>query len=312
MPVDIKPMVKRPNNSYGHLRADDEGNLFIRDGRCDNPEIILTETDIVFGNSAPQYSGEEVIIIKPYSTIYDKYIIYVSNSSTETTLDLSVRNAIDMFDTTLYGEIYTATIPAAVYNSFSATAWSSCFTSIGGVLSDESGDLNDIGPTDVPFTFGATNDAIYFGNTYKFQRMRLLVGTAGVYTATFTWEYWNGSSWSEIIGLTDNTAITTGKPFTKTGNNLITFQVPMDWELYDIPSDPTGQYWIRARASSFTSMTTGPNISQGWYKPVGSANTYAYIVEGLFNGGDVKITVSNNTALSATGGFTSKIVVKEF
>lgn len=40
-------------------------------------------------------------------------------------------------------------------------------------------------------------------------------------------------------------------------------------------------------------------------------NTYEVIVEGLFTGGDVKLVLSNNTALGVTDGFTATVRVRE-
>lgn len=309
----IKPEVRRPSGGFNYIKADDEGYLIIREGMTPSPEYILGETEFVFPNSAVINYGEEVVITKPLNSYYGKYMVYVNNPSPDTTLRLSVRNGTSYPNATQYGEVYTATVPVSTYTLFSATAWSSCFTSINNVLSDESGDLNDINVAgDVPFTFGAANDAIYFGNSSKFQRMRLNIGTPGVYNATMIWEYWNGSIWTDIPIVIDNTALTANKPFTKSGWNTVSLQVPTDWAAYDIPSDPTSQYWIRARVNSYTGITTGPALSQGYFKPTPFANTYGYMVEGMFNGADVKITLGNNTAVPATGGFTAKIWVKEY
>jgi len=82
------------------------------------------------------------------------------------------------------------------------------------------------------------------------------------------------------------------------------------WTAYDIPADPVSRYWVRWRITDFTSRTSGPSLVQGWYKRVGSANVHGYLVEGLWNGGDVKITLENATALTGLSGFPAEVYIK--
>lgn len=315
MTEQTRPQVRRPSGAYGDMKADEGGRLLTTDGVTLTPHYLLPEWQIVFPNSAAQYYGEEIVIPRPMGHNHAKYILYVNNPSNVTTLSVSVRNGTTYPNPVQYGEIANKTIPLSTYTSMTATAWSSCFTSIGGVLSDESGDANDATPAnDVPFSFGATDDAIYFGDDAKFQRLRINVGTASTNTSTFVWEYWNGdtSAWATIPIVTDNTATVAGRPFSKTGWNIVSFQVPTDWGTYDIPSDPVSAYWIRCRCSSYVAGGVKPALNQAQYKPVPFANTYAYVIEGMFNGSDCKISVGNNTVLGAGDGFTAKVWVKEF
>ena len=267
-------------------------------------------------DSAPQFTGYEHIWTLPTGDIQTKYLVYCANPSMDTALNMSIRNGTTMFGGTVYGQLggTTYTVPAASYSLFSSTAWSSCFTSIGGVLVDESTDLNDANPVnDVPFTFGAVNDAIYFGNSTPFQRMRITIGTAGVYNASGVWEYWNGSAWTAAPEVYDDTNATVHdgtKSFTRTGSRYIQWQIPADWTSYDIAGDPTGQYWVRWRITDYTSRTTGPALNYGYYKPVGKANVHCWLVEGLYNGGNIKITLENATAVPAGAGFQAEVVVK--
>ena len=267
-------------------------------------------------DSAPQFTGYEHIWTLPTGDIQTKYLVYCANPSMDTALNMSIRNGTTMFGGTVYGQLggTTYTVPAASYSLFSSTAWSSCFTSIGGVLVDESTDLNDANPVnDVPFTFGAVNDAIYFGNSTPFQRMRIIIGTAGVYDASGVWEYWNGSAWTAAPEVYDDTNATVHdgtKSFTRTGSRYIQWQIPADWTSYDIAGDPTGQYWVRWRITGYTSRTTGPALNYGYYKPVGKANVHCWVVEGLYNGGNIKITLENATAVPAGAGFQAEVVVK--
>lgn len=312
--TEYRTQTRRPSGSYGDLKSDEGGRLLISEGITLIPHFLLPEWAISFPASASQYYGEEIVIPRPMGHNHSKYMVYVNNPSPTTTLNLSIRNGTTYPNAAHYGEVTNKTIPISTYTAVSATAWSSCFTSIGGALNDESGDANDTGLNDVPFSFGAVDDAIYFGDDSKFQRLRINVNTASTNTSTFIWEYWNGdsSTWDTIPIVTDSTATVAGRPFSKTSWNTVSLQVPTDWAAYDIPSDPTSQYWVRCRCSSYAAGGTKPTLSQVQYKPVPFANTYAYIVEGMFNGADCKIAVGNNTALGASDAFTAKVWVKEY
>jgi hypothetical protein len=98
-------------------------------------------------------------------------------------------------------------------------------------------------------------DCMYFGmeNT-PWEHLWFTLGTAGVYTATLAWEYWNGSSWSAISGidLSTNFLKSTGQHYAR-------------WYVSSLPGWTTGNigvgpyaYWIRCRISAFTSWTTSP------------------------------------------------------
>jgi len=296
------------------VRMTDEGNIWIKniqDVRTLEDSSIFTWPD-----GAPQYYGYEHIITLPTDYVYDKHMVYVANPSPDTALNLSIRNGVDMFAGHIHGEIYNVAVPKAEYLVFPVTAWSSCFTSINGVLADYSAELNDNTPPgsgDVPFAFAAVNDAIYFGAPTPFERLRIRIIQAAVYDGTMVWELWNGSAWvacSDMFDTTDG-AITDGShPFTITGSRYIQHTSTGSWTSYDIPSDPTNQYWIRCRVTALNSVTTTPTFSQAWYKPVGKANVHGYLVEGIFNGDECKITLENATSLSGLYGFNAEVYIR--
>jgi hypothetical protein len=267
-------------------------------------------------DAAAQFTGYEHIWDLPTGDIQAKYLVYCANPSPDTALNMSIRNGQIMFGGQVYAQMNgtTYTVPAASYTLLSSTAWSSCFTDIGGVLIDESGDINDANPAnDVPFGFGAVNDAIYFGNITPFQRLRFNIGTAGSYVASGVWEYWNGSAWTAAPDVHDETNATVQdgtKSFTRTGSRYLQWQIPADWTAYDIAGNPTSQYWVRWRITDYTSRATGPALNYAYFKPVGKANVHCWLVEGLYNGGDIKITLENATAVPAGSGFQAEIVVK--
>ena len=281
------------------IQCNDEGQL--NTGRIALGDTVAEGYILLNANSVAN-SGYTVDVTNTDAERYDKYMVGFFNSAVESTINVTIENltTTSIIEIPVREEVYSTTLPVAQQTSFSATAWSSCFTSIGGVLVDESGDLNDNTPpasVDVPFPFAATNDAIYFGNTLPFYGLVLSVGTAGVYDATFIWEYWNGSAWTTITLYPYIGSSTT--PWKTTGWKGYTFNAPSNWAAYDIAGSPTSQYWLRARVSAFTSITTAPSFIQGWYQQVGYPQSKMYIVEGLFNqNNNGRIAIRNNTTLT--------------
>ena len=282
---------------------------------------ISSEEEFVFPDSAPQFTGRAATYDLPSGDISSKYFVTVYNPSNITALSMYVMNEVEIGGTDKYAAVYdksntaaAITVPASAQALFSATAWSSCFTSIGGGLTDESADINDApGGADVSFAFAAQDDAIYFGAVTEFDRIRLAVATAGTYVATFVWEYWNGAAWAALTSVVDNTNATVQdgtQPFKRTGTRSISFYPPHDWTAYDIPSSPTSQFWIRARVAAYTSRAVTPELSQGWFKRVGQAEVHNFLIEGVYGGDECKITLENATALGAADGFSAWVRIK--
>ena len=98
----------------------------------------------------------------------------------------------------------------------------------------------------------ATDDAYYFGLNRKWDYLFLDIGTNGVGSWGWTWEYYNGA-WVSLAGVTDGTnGFTAG-----TGVKTLTFTRPGDWATVDVNAVGS-MYWIRARLTSYTSKTTAP------------------------------------------------------
>jgi len=129
----------------------------------------------------------------------------------------------------------------------------------GGVQTDETAAANNPTANDMtllPAT-PAVNDAYYFGYSAPWDWLRLNIGTAGAGVWTITWEYWNGTAWVELPDIVDGTS-----HFGNAGVNDVTFTRPGDWATTTILT--MSLYWIRARVSSFTSITTQPLGTQAW------------------------------------------------
>lgn len=122
---------------------------------------------------------------------------------------------------------------------------------------DETTDFNDADVNDVdPWpAVEAVGDRFAIGFARKFSGLTINVGIAGV-GGTATWKYWNGNSFTNLSGVTDNT---TG--FTVSGTNKVTFTVPADWATTSINSS-VQLYYIAADVA--TVYSTNPIITQGF------------------------------------------------
>lgn len=136
-----------------------------------------------------------------------------------------------------------------------------CFADDGGTYVNYDSELGENTGDDVPLlpATPAQHDATYFGHaSYTFSRLDLNITTQGVGTWTITWEYWTGSAWATLT-VTDNT---TGFTAT-TGWKSVTFTAPSDWAKCTV--DSVNAYWIRARVSAYTAVTTQPLAGQGYF-----------------------------------------------
>lgn len=130
----------------------------------------------------------------------------------------------------------------------------------GGAQTDETTAANNDTTNDMtllPAT-PAINDAYYFGwSTGTFPKMRLIVSTAGAGVWNFAWEYWDGTGWSSLPGMVDPT-----NSFRVSGTHKLSWTVPGDWAITTIMT--INAYWIRARVSDYTSITTQPKGQRAW------------------------------------------------
>ena len=104
------------------------------------------------------------------------------------------------------------------------------------------------------------NDAIYFGCVASaFNYIKLNIGTAGAGTWTITWEFWNGAAWADG-SVTNN--------FTTAGENTINLVNFLTWASTTV--NGTAAYWVRARVSAYTAITTQPKGTQSWLHKTGA------------------------------------------
>jgi len=132
----------------------------------------------------------------------------------------------------------------------------------GGAQTDETDEANDDTADDMtllPAT-PAVNDAYYFGFDNKEDYLLLDISTAGAGTWTLTWEYSNNiGTFSSLSGVSDAT-----NGFTESGENKVTWNEPAGAAWQTKVVDGKDKYWVRARVSAYTSITTQPLGKQAW------------------------------------------------
>lgn len=183
----------------------------------------------------------------------------------------------------------------------------------GGVFTDETVDAQDAGTADVAIFSepDATSDAFYIGANDVFGTISVdnTGGTAGT-SGVVAWEYWDGSSWVAIPGLTDGTTSFTAA----VGVNLVTFAPPSDWTARTVGAGTSGanirgpHYYVRARITTtytilpiadiillldFVTATIGTVRS---ISPVNAAPFGTFAGGKFFGAPGVALTISNLAA----------------
>lgn len=128
----------------------------------------------------------------------------------------------------------------------------------------------------------ATNDAYYFGHREPFRMILFYLSTVGAGTWAYTWEYYNGSSWTALSGVTDGTSnYTQAAPASGVNIRRVTYTLPTDW--YPTTVNSQGPYYyIRSRLSSYTSVTTRPLGLRAWLR-FGATPNRAGVISGDTN-----------------------------
>lgn len=132
-----------------------------------------------------------------------------------------------------------------------------CFNnaSVNETAACNNSSINDI-------TLPITGAEVYeFAFDNQARHLWLDISTGAIATWTVEWQYWNGSSYVALSGITDKT-----NGFAQIESNNVTWDFPIEdaWPqsiLHSIEG-----YWIRAEITSFTSITTSPVGRQAWYE----------------------------------------------
>jgi len=166
-------------------------------------------------------------------------------------------------DGVLIGQL-TATDPDTVLLKGLASTALLCITDDGGLYVSETTPIQEATADDVevlPAT-PAVDDACYFGHaTETFAKIALNETTQGAGTWTILWEYWNGTAWASLAGVTDGTTGFTAAA----GWVTVVWTLPSTWAKCTV--DGVDGYWVRGRVSAYTSITTAPQIGQGYIYP---------------------------------------------
>jgi len=130
----------------------------------------------------------------------------------------------------------------------------------GGSMTGETTEANQATTNDMTLlpTTPAVNDAYYFGDDKPFSKLNVNISTSGEGVWSVVWEYWDGSEWTPLSGVTDYTVHFRAAP----GNRNVVFTLPSNWALKEI--ETINAYWIRARVFDYTSVTTPPRGAQSW------------------------------------------------
>ena len=151
--------------------------------------------------------------------------------------------------------IYAGLVVVGATEENTDTVLAAAIADDGGVFTDNTtaaGEATADDMTLLPVT-PAVNDAYYFGGNDRFKSLQLNISTAGAGTWTIVWEYYNGTSYVALQNVTDNTSgFTAG-----TGEYDITYDMPIDWAT-DTVNTQGPFYYIRARVSAYTGITTQP------------------------------------------------------
>lgn len=141
---------------------------------------------------------------------------------------------------------------------------------------DETTDANSAATADWQFFIaGAGNlDACYMGYPQIFSQLTIDIATPGAGTYTVTWEYWDGSAWTALSGVTDGT--TNFKA--AAGLRDVTYTVPSDWAQTSV-NGSAQLYYIRAIRDAGT-VTTDPVGDQGFVAGVGAGSFSAHTRHG--------------------------------
>jgi hypothetical protein len=148
---------------------------------------------------------------------------YVDRGTTPCTLVTPLNGA------TIFGWAHQASIQQLVIGN----PWTQVWWYNGSTYSDETTDANDIGTADIAFSV-TINSALYLGSNTTFSKFGIYVSTARV-GGTVQWQYWDGSTWTQITRWTDY--------LTSTGAHSFEWVPPSNWAQTTVNS--VTAYYVR-------------------------------------------------------------------
>lgn len=177
---------------------------------------------------------------------------YFFKGGSLTSVGAGTNTVVDQNET-LTGEIFSSVEKAGItavsvrqfldYMRLDTTGAGSTFTNNDTEMDTAAG---------TPFTIlGDTNDIAYLGKDTQFKEVYFDLGTLGDYTASVTWNYWDGASWAVLATAGSDDLEASG---------VMTFTIPGDWATTVVNSQSA--YWIRAQASAFVTAATANSIGR--------------------------------------------------
>lgn len=175
---------------------------------------------------------------------------------------------------------------------------------------DETTDANSAANADWQIfpTAEVVTDYVALGFAEQFPKVTFdnLNGTAGV-AGVVVWEYWNGTIWVALTGVTDGT---TGFTAAVADGQVLTFTVPSDWAK-QVLNGSANLYYIRARIT--TVYTTNPVYDQGFINVGDSTSqTRVYRDDIIVNGGGEAAGVTTFLDTGLVANTTYKYEVDHF
>jgi hypothetical protein len=191
--------------------------------------------------------GYKNLILSERNTLHDFYRQVYGSASSFWYVDWTSRRWVDEYVGRGVLNVMTGAVAAVHPDSSDANR------------TDETSAANNTTANDMTLMQAspAINDSYYFGFvTTPWDVLRLNIGTAGAGTWTIAWEYYNGA-WVSLASVTDGS-----NGFKNSGTVDVLWNQPTDMALTTIKS--ISAYWVRARVSAFTSITTQAKGTQSW------------------------------------------------
>jgi len=172
----------------------------------------------------------------------------------------------------------TGTVAASVTLQDASQVWMIDDPAGTPAYTDETADFASAAAGDVaPFpAVELSGDQFAIGFVQPFNNVSIIIGTAGT-VGTVNWQYWNGTAWTTVAGLSDLTVGFQAAP----GTYVLSFTMPTDWAPRSL-STPDELYYLVATVVG--AYTINPLLTQGWINNYGPHDGYEVQVEVLTTG----------------------------
>jgi hypothetical protein len=180
----------------------------------------------------------------PHSFISQPVTVFISDSYVPDTSQLKLALATDQVE-----YIRKSPLSAAVADD-------------GGVQTNETAAANNDTANDMTLlpAVPEVGDVYYFAYSSTFPAVHLKQDTPGVGVWSTLWEYWDGSSWAMLPGVSDPS---NGFRPASAGTYRISWDIPGDWA-QGMVAGLGPYYWARCRVDAFTSITAQPKGTRAW------------------------------------------------